>query len=113
MKRFGSSPTIHTRDTAAAERNTSMRHLVLALSLFATGILSAAGSALSQTYDPDYPVCLHVYGQVAYYSCRYVSIAQCAPSAAGRSAECIVNPYYAGAQREVPPRRYRYRRQGS
>ncbi len=31
----------------------------------------------AQTYDPDYPVCLHVYGPVTYYECRYTSLAQC------------------------------------
>jgi hypothetical protein len=88
-----------------------MRHLALAVSLYAFGILSVAGPAQAQTYDPDYPVCLHEFGPTNYYSCRYFSIPQCAPLAQGRSAECIVNPYYAGNQRKVsPPRRHRYRR---
>jgi hypothetical protein len=82
---------------------------ILTASVAAFGILSAAPPAWSQTYDPSYPVCLHVYGPVGYFSCRYTSLPQCAPSAVGRSAECVVDPYYAGAQREAPaPRRHRH-----
>jgi hypothetical protein len=83
---------------------------IFAASMVTVGTLSVAEPARSQTYDPSYPVCLHVYGPVGYYSCRYMSIPQCAPSAEGRSAECIVNPYYVGAPHEPPaPRRHRYR----
>jgi hypothetical protein len=51
----------------------------------------------AQTYDPDYPVCLHVYGRVNYYECRYTSLPQCAMSASGRPAQCVINPYPAKA----------------
>lgn len=82
------------------------------LMLFAIGMLSVAGGVRAQTYDPDYPVCMHVYGPVGgYFSCRYASIAQCAPLAQGRSAECVVNPYYAGGPHKEPSRRPRYRHQ--
>jgi Protein of unknown function (DUF3551) len=54
--------------------------------------------ARAQTYDPAYPVCLRVYGKINYYECRYTSLPQCAATASGRSAECIVNPYFAGTQ---------------
>jgi hypothetical protein len=47
----------------------------------------------AQTYDPDYPVCMHVYGKVRYYECRYTSLEQCAMSASGRPAQCVINPY--------------------
>ena len=50
----------------------------LALAILAIGTLSAAVPASAQTYDPSYPVCLHVYGRNIYYECRYTSIAQCA-----------------------------------
>jgi hypothetical protein len=80
------------------------------LMLCAIGMLSVAGAARGQTYDPDYPVCMHVYGPVGgYYSCHYTSIPQCAPLAQGRSAECVVNPYYVGPHKE-PARQHRYRR---
>jgi hypothetical protein len=83
---------------------------IATLALCAIGMLSLAGGARAQTYDPDYPVCLHEYGPMNYYSCHYTSIPECAPLAQGRSAECVVNPYYAGPHREMPPRRYRHQR---
>ena len=70
-----------------------MRNLALAIVALAT--VSAAGPAAAQTYDPAYPVCLHVYGPITYYDCRYTSLAQCNGSAAGRAAQCEVNPYFA------------------
>jgi hypothetical protein len=88
-----------------------MRRLALAVLAVISAIatLSAAAPASAQTYDPSYPVCLHVYGRNIYYECRYTSIPQCAASASGRAAQCVVNPYFANALEE--PRRYRrYRR---
>ena len=32
-----------------------------------------------------------------YIACGYTSMAQCALSASGRAAQCVVNPYFAGA----------------
>jgi Protein of unknown function (DUF3551) len=81
-----------------------------ALALFAIGISSLAGSARAQTYDPNYPVCLQVFGLVNYYDCHYTSMPQCTQSAQALSAQCIVNPYYAGAHQGTPPRRHQYRR---
>ena len=73
---------------------------VLALTVLAIGTV-LSGSAGAQTYAPDYPVCLHVYGRATYYECRYTSLAQCNASASGRSAQCEINPYFASA--EAPP----------
>jgi hypothetical protein len=71
---------------------------VLALTILAIGTLSAAVPARAQTYDPDYPVCLHVVGRgSSYYECRYTSLAQCRAAASGRPAQCDVNPYFAAA----------------
>jgi hypothetical protein len=58
--------------------------------------LAAAAPARAQTYDPTYPVCLQIYqGMVDYYfECGFTSMAQCQASASGRSAQCVVNPYY-------------------
>ncbi|MCA6110631.1 DUF3551 domain-containing protein [Bradyrhizobium cenepequi] len=67
------------------------------LAIIALGMVAAAPSARAQTYDPSYPVCLHVYGPVNYYDCRYTSLPQCAMSASGRAAQCVVNPYAANA----------------
>jgi hypothetical protein len=80
---------------------------ILALAIFAIGMAST-GPAGAQTYDPAYPVCLHVYTLGAnYYECRYTSLAQCNASASGRAAQCDVNPYFAGAQEPAGYRRHR------
>jgi hypothetical protein len=80
-----------------------MRIFALATLIIAT--LAAAGPARAQTYDPAYPVCMHVYGRIVYYDCRFSSIPQCKASASGRAGQCDVNPYFAG----LPPvRRQRH-----
>jgi hypothetical protein len=81
-----------------------MRNLALAILALAT--VAVAGPAAAQTYDPAYPVCLHVYGRITYYECNFTSLAQCAASASGRAAQCEVNPYYANAG---PRRHQRWR----
>jgi len=79
---------------------------ILALAVAAVSIVSMA-PASAQTYDPAYPVCLHVYGRISYYDCRYTSLPQCNASASGRSAQCIVNPYFAGAREAATYRRHK------
>jgi hypothetical protein len=71
---------------------------------FLAATVSGVAPARAQTYDPNYPVCLQVYnGLVDYYfECSYTSMAQCQASASGRSAQCVVNPYYAGPATPVP-----------
>jgi hypothetical protein len=79
-----------------------MRISVLTILTIATVLMGAP--AKSQTYDPAYPVCLHVYGRGAnFYECLYTSLPQCNASASGRAAQCVINPYFAGAEQ----RRYR------
>jgi hypothetical protein len=80
-----------------------MRFAILAV----LAIVAAAQPVRAQTYDPNYPVCLHVYGPLTYYECIYTSIPQCAMSASGRSAQCVVNPYFAGGYVDGPRRPYR------
>jgi hypothetical protein len=48
-----------------------------------------------------------VYGPITYYECGYTSLAQCALSASGRAAQCVVNPYTANASAELSPRYYK------
>jgi hypothetical protein len=73
-----------------------MRTRTLAgLAILAVEIVWAAGPVRAQTYDPSYSVCLDVFGPVGYYECRYSSLPQCAISASGRAANCVVNPYTA------------------
>jgi hypothetical protein len=83
-----------------------MRKCMLISALLGLGAIGAAAPASAQTYA-GYPVCLHVYGPVTYYDCAYTSIPQCNASAAGRAAQCVINPYAAAP----PPVRYarRYR----
>ena len=74
---------------------------IAALTILAMVTMSAMPSARAQTYDPRYPVCLQIYqGYTDYYfECAYTSLPQCQMSASGRSAQCVINPYYAGATR--------------
>ena len=81
---------------------------ILALAILAIGTVSIAPAA-AQTYDPAYPVCLHVYSRGAnYYECLYTSLPQCNAAASGRAAQCVINPYFPGA--EEPPGYRRHRR---
>jgi len=72
------------------------------LMILAAGAVLAASPVRAQTYDPAFPVCLHVYGPVTYYQCAYTSLAQCNASASGRSAQCVINPYFASASVTYP-----------
>jgi hypothetical protein len=78
---------------------------ILALAILAIGTISAAAPAHAQTYGGGYPVCLHVYGPITYYECSYTSISQCNASASGRSAQCVVSPYFANAYQDRPVRK--------
>jgi Protein of unknown function (DUF3551) len=63
----------------------------------------AVAPSQAQTYDPRYPVCMEVYsidGSSIDYD--YSTMAQCAPSASGRSAQCFANACFAGTNRNVP-----------
>ncbi|QOG17727.1 MULTISPECIES: DUF3551 domain-containing protein [Bradyrhizobium] len=74
------------------------------LALVAISALFMSTPARAQTYDPSYPVCMQIYGQVGYFDCRYASLEQCKFLAVGRSASCVVNPYFTQAK---PARRSR------
>ncbi len=81
-----------------------MRGVGFTLTVIAT--LAVSGLARAQTYDPNYPVCMQVYGPVGYLDCRYASLDQCKYLAVGRSASCVENPYFA-QKRPGAPRRSR------
>lgn len=67
------------------------------------GTIFAAAPARAQTYDPSYPVCLQTYGiDGGYIECSFTSLAQCAASASGRSAQCLINPYFASGRSRLP-----------
>jgi Protein of unknown function (DUF3551) len=75
---------------------------ISALAFLAISTVLTAAPARAQTYDPSYPVCLQVYGKDTYIECYYTSLPQCAATASGRSASCVVNPYFAGRQVDAP-----------
>jgi hypothetical protein len=87
---------------------------ILALAVLAITAVSASGPALAQTYDPNFPVCLHVYGPITYYECHFTTLAQCGATASGRAAQCEINPYFARADVGPPlrhhPRRHHHHR---
>ena len=71
---------------------------VLALAILTISAASVMSSARAQTYDPAFPVCLHVFTRGNnYYDCSYTSLPQCNASASGRAGQCDITPYYAGA----------------
>jgi hypothetical protein len=78
---------------------------ILAVAILAIGAASAAAPAQAQTYDPNYPVCLQVYGRINYYDCTYYTLPQCNASASGRAAQCVINPYVANAYQDRPVRK--------
>jgi hypothetical protein len=85
--------------------------LALFLALLTIALAMMSSPAPAQTYDPGYPVCLQTYGiDGGYIDCGFTSPAQCAWSASGRAAQCIVNPYFAGARVPLEPYGRRHRR---
>ena len=76
-----------------------MQALVYVFLAIATAL--AASPLCAQTYDPNYPVCIQTYaiggGSI---DCSFTSLAQCAASASGRSAQCYDNPYFARSNRK-------------
>ncbi|WP_433996545.1 DUF3551 domain-containing protein [Bradyrhizobium iriomotense] len=66
----------------------------------------------AQTYDPRYPVCIEVYTiDGSTIDCSFTTIAQCAATASGQSAQCYANPYATQSGQQglasSPPRRNR------
>ena len=83
-----------------------MRFPALAMLTIAAAL--TATPALAQTYDPNYPVCLQTYDiGGGTTDCSYASLAQCSATASGRAAQCLANPFFAGAQSPAVPRRQR------
>ncbi|WP_375786651.1 DUF3551 domain-containing protein [Bradyrhizobium sp. Pha-3] len=65
--------------------------------LLALGALCTTKPASAQMYDPRYPVCMRVYGELVgdRMDCIFMSMQQCQASAVGNPATCLVNPFYA------------------
>jgi hypothetical protein len=78
---------------------------ILTLAILVIGTVAASGPAAAQAWDPNYPVCLQVFGRTGGYNeCTYTSLAQCNASASGRFAQCMINPYFAHARGPTRPR---------
>jgi hypothetical protein len=76
--------------------------------ILAIALTLAAVPAQTQTYDPNYPICLQTYGLGGNsIDCGYTSMDQCRLSASGLPAQCITNPYFAGANSGRTRRPYR------
>ena len=105
MKQMPSSQRIDGEDANIC-RGDDERELVMrnfSVTMLAAGILAVSSPLRAQTYSPDYPVCLHVYGIVTYWECLYSTMEQCNATASGRAAQCAPNPYLAYAS--APPAR--------
>lgn len=79
--------------------------------LLVAGLLGVA-PADAQTYDPRFPVCIEVYTiDGSSIDCSFRTIAQCAATASGQSAQCYANPRPMQIRRAggnpSPPRRNR------
>ena len=78
--------------------------------ILAIAMTLAAAPAPAQSYDPNYPICLQTYGRNGNaIACGYTSMGQCRLSASGRGAQCITNPYFAGANSGRTRRQHRMR----
>jgi hypothetical protein len=93
--RYPQPKSIEELPTLRTSEEVVMR--IIALLVWTTVSVLKAGTVPVQTYGSEYPVCLQAYGDKGdYIECHYTSLAQCARSASGRSAECNINPYYRG-----------------
>jgi hypothetical protein len=76
-------------------------------------LAAAAAPAQAQTFDPDFPVCMHVYtggsdgGGGGWYDCSFTSLPQCRATASGRAATCDLNPYYRATVTSPPRHQHR------
>lgn len=80
-----------------------MQRIALAILAASVGALvSATAPAQAQTFSPNFPVCLRVYGPINYIDCSYLTLPECNATASGRPAQCLLNPYYANAEYDRP-----------
>ncbi|EHR02993.1 DUF3551 domain-containing protein [Bradyrhizobium sp. WSM471] len=87
-----------------------MSAILLVVGWFGADLLGVMPLA-AQTYDPR-PVCIEIYTiDGRSIDCSFATMAQCAATASGQSAQCYANPY-ARQSRQLslvpsPPRRSR------
>ena len=88
-----------------------MRRILNAICLPGACCAAARHAATAaQTYDPRHPVCIEIYTiDGRSIDCSFASIAQCAATASGQSAQCYANPYAT----QAGSARFRRRRDGT
>ncbi len=80
----------------------------LARRLLWIALILATAPVEAQTYDPAFPICLQTFGIAGgSIDCSYASMGQCRLTAWGGAAQCITNPYFAGAPDRISGRRHR------
>ena len=84
---------------------------ILAYTVVTLTTILAAAPARAQTYDPRFPVCMHVYGGEIgeFIKCTFTSLPQCRATASGLPAQCVINPFYALVEEPTGPAYRRYR----
>jgi hypothetical protein len=85
--------------------------ILLVAGLLSAGLPGVAPTA-AQTYDPRHSVCFEIYTiDDRSIDCSFATIAQCAATASGQSAQCYANPYAVQSRQlspvPSPPRRIR------
>jgi uncharacterized protein DUF3551 len=84
---------------------------IAALAILTTTAVLITTPTPAQTYSPDYPVCMYAYRWGGSdIDCAYSTLAQCAMSASGRGAQCVINPHFANSQVLREPHYRRHRR---
>jgi Protein of unknown function (DUF3551) len=79
---------------ATGRRSFGMRKMIWIL--FVSGANLTIQPTHAQTFDPKYPFCMQLATiDGLQWNCEYTSLAQCAASASGRPASCMMNPYFA------------------
>ena len=63
--------------------------------ILAAGMMFAASPVRAQRYDPNYPVCMEVYGgDGSRIECFFTSMEQCKMGTSGTPGQCFNNPGY-------------------
>jgi Protein of unknown function (DUF3551) len=78
--------------------------------VLAIAMVLPAAPATAQRYDPNYPVCIHIWKRDGdIIDCHYTSWDQCRATASGLSATCLDNPYWPRTRQASPVDRRRHR----
>jgi hypothetical protein len=95
--------TLSSREAVFTLRESAPEEILMRIPAWAAstiltiGMVSAAATARAQTYDPNFPICMHVVQiETSFEDCTYHTMDQCRASASGRAAMCSVNPFYRG-----------------